>query len=961
MSTTTKLRPIFDASAKSTSGVALNDLLLTGPNLYPLLTDILIRFRTHTIGFSADISKMFREVLLHEDDRDLHRFLIRGTDGQIQDHRMKRLTFGVKPSPFLATKVIQHLAESHSATHPQASRAILRDFYVDDYLAGASTMEEATAIRKQLCDLLNIAGMKLRKWRTSNDEFRKTIPNELVETEDLHLSSSSSQAPKALGIHWNVTMDQLHISIPTPSTNSKVTKRLIASESAKVFDVLGFFAPSTILPKILLQNLWQRQLSWDETVPDSILQQWKDWIIDLPQINNHSISRRYTLNLSPVILTSLHGFSDASNKAYGAVIYMRQIHEDATISVSLVMAKARVAPLKPITTPRAELVAAYLLSKLLNYTANLLNISQPQTYAWTDSSIVLCWLRKLPSTLKIFVAHRVSAIQEALPASNWRYVLTKNNPADLLSRGISAKLLSTQDLWWYGPTWLSLPPQDWPTHQLSPSMNLPETRVVINLASLSPSKPPEPTLCEHYSSFEHLTRILSWIRRFINNSRRTFNERTLSKSVTSSEVAETKKFLLRLSQQQTYPEVLQNHSKGKTLSKGHSLSRFRIIIDSDGLIKVCGRLRDSKSPREPKKLIPLSLQSSIVKLLVSTLHQTYLHPGISTLMSIIRDKYHIPGLRNHLKGHSRHCITCQKAYSKPLHQQMGLLPEVRTTPAPPFDQTGVDFAGPFIIRQGHTRKPVLIKTYACLFVCLTTRAIHIELCTDLTTTEYLTAFRRFCARRGTPSDVFSDNGTNFQGARNELQELRRLTTSGESEQAISHLCTSNNFHWHFIPARTPHFGGLWEAGVKSMKTLLRKLISPHPLRFHELSTLLTEVESILNSRPLTPVNSTSSEDPILTPGHFLIGRPLKSPPTPQASPANLSHLRRWALVQRLTQDLWVEWKSTYLQSLNERSKWLHQTHNFKVGEVVYLWMTQLEDVTGPWQESLRLTLEMTDW
>ncbi len=153
-------------------------------------------------------------------------------------------------------------------------------------------MEEATAIRKQLCDLLNIAGMKLRKWRTSNDEFRKTIPNELVETEDLHLSSSSSQAPKALGIYWNVTMDQLHISIPTPSTNSKVTKRLIASESAKVFDVLGFFAPSTILPKILLQNLWQRQLSWDETVPDSILQQWKDWIS--PSVSTADLSRSAT-------------------------------------------------------------------------------------------------------------------------------------------------------------------------------------------------------------------------------------------------------------------------------------------------------------------------------------------------------------------------------------------------------------------------------------------------------------------------------------------------------------------------------------------------------------------------------------------------------------------------------------------------------------------------------------------
>ena len=208
-STTTKVCPVFDASAKTSTGVSLNDTLQTGPNLY--LTDVLIRFRSHTIGFSADIPKMFREVLVHEEDRDLHRFLIWGEDGRIADHRMRRLTFGVKPSTFLATKVIQHLAESHASSHPEASSAILRDFYVDDYLSGASTVEDAQHLREQLCQLLNLASMKLRKWRSSSNEFRKTIPSDLIETEDLLLPASDN-APKVLGMHWDFSQDHLHVS-----------------------------------------------------------------------------------------------------------------------------------------------------------------------------------------------------------------------------------------------------------------------------------------------------------------------------------------------------------------------------------------------------------------------------------------------------------------------------------------------------------------------------------------------------------------------------------------------------------------------------------------------------------------------------------------------------------------------------------------------------------------------------
>ncbi len=497
-SSTTKLRPVFDASARSSNGTSLNDTLETGPNLYPLLTDVLIRFRVHKIGFSSDISKMFREIVLHQSERDSHRFLIRCPDNQIRDHRMLRLTFGIKSSPFLATKVIQHLAQKHKSTHPLASSAIFNDFYVDDYLAGASTVQEAQQLREQLCKLLKIAGMNLRKWRTSSSEFRDSIPVELIETEDLQLPISKD-TPKALGIHWEVSSDVLRISVPTLKLEpeNKTTKRQIASLSAKVFDVLGLFAPFVIWAKMLLQRLWQLQLSWDQAVPDDAQQTWQEWIDDLPLIASHSISRRYTLNDKTVQYTSLHGFSDASNRAYGAVVYLRQVHEDTSVSVSLVFAKARVSPLKTITIPRAELLAAHMLAKVLTYVANLLHVPKDCLYAWTDSTIVLCWLSKSPASLKTFVSHRIAAIKELLPGKYWRHVPTQDNPADLISRGASASRLLESALWWKSPKWLLTQPQSWPSQNFSNPKFVPEALTSTSLLATTSTSQTE----EFWSSF----------------------------------------------------------------------------------------------------------------------------------------------------------------------------------------------------------------------------------------------------------------------------------------------------------------------------------------------------------------------------------------------------------------------------------------------------------------------------
>ncbi len=918
-STTTKVRPVFDASAPSSNGTSLNDTLLQGPNLYPLLSDILLRFRTHEIGFSADIGKMFREVKLHPEEKDYHRFLWKDEQGQIKDLRMNRLTFGVRCSSYLATQVIRHLAETHAESHPEASKAILNSFYVDDYLSGASTVEEAVHIRTQLCDLLNLAGMTLRKWRSSDESFKLTIPSQIVETENL-LISPGDKPIKALGIHWNVNSDKLTVSTPEIPPDQPVTKRTIASNLGKVFDVLEFFSPFIIVGKLLLRKLWTLQLGWDAEPPVSIIEHWNQWKSQLQFISSHQVTRKYSTTPG-VINQSLHGFADASQEAYGAVVYMQQTHPDGSSSTAIIIAKARVLPLRGLTIPRAELSAAYMLAKLLSYCSSILDIRS--ITAWSDSSIVLCWLRKSPNSLNTFVANRVNNIHQLVPNAQWRHVSSSSNPADMLSRGLPAKVLIKSDLWWEGPPWIKQPQQLWPTPQFTLPEVVPEIKSVILSAPASSDR----KIWDDFSSFDQMVRVISWCRRFINNSKLPPDKRNKLPHLQTEEHNNTKDQLFTLEQKEYFPEAIKALDRDTPLPKGHALRKYHITRNSKGPLLLSTRVRDFQNPKQPLKLIALSLRSSLTRLLLTSLHIRYLHPGTNTLLSIINHTYHIPGVKNHLKGLSRKCPQCQRAYDRGVHQAMGILPLTRTTPAPPFTSTGVDFAGPFITRRGHTRKPVMVKSYACIFICLTTKATHIELCLDLSTDEFMAALRRFCARRGTPTDIFSDNGTNFVGTNNEFHHIRQLLQS--SKRSISHFACNNNL-------RTPHMGGLWESAVKQMKLLMRKLIQPHHLRTDELSSILVEIEAVLNSRPLTPLESTDPDNLVLTPGHFLVGRPLVAPPAAPASQANLSTLRRWKLTQRINQDLWHEWKTRYLQSLQARQKWNKRSHEFKVGDVVFL-------------------------
>lgn len=265
---------------------------------------------------------------------------------------------------------------------------------------------------------------------------------------------------------------------------------------------------------------------------------------------------------------------------------------------------------------------------------------------------------------------------------------------------------------------------------------------------------------------------------------------------------------------------------------------------------------------------------------------------------------------------------------------MGNLPTARVQPNPPFFRTAVDYAGPYDLIIQRRRGANSFKAYIALFVCQSTKAIHVELVSDLTTDSFLASLRRFFGRRGISSEIYSDNGTNFVGAKRELTELHKLVLQNNNNVFISESLAKDGTKWCLMPPSSPHFGGLHEAGVKSVKAHLKRVLGTTILTYEEMNTLLIQVEGILNSRPICRTEDADVD--ALTPAHFLIGRPITMLPEPDLQTVNLSHLSRWQFIQRLTQQFWKRWSLEYLNSLQVRSKWGSQQSNVKIGDIVVL-------------------------
>ena len=282
----------------------------------------------------------------------------------------------------------------------------------------------------------------------------------------------------------------------------------------------------------------------------------------------------------------------------------------------------------------------------------------------------------------------------------------------------------------------------------------------------------------------------------------------------------------------------------------------------------------------------------------------------------------------------RDCIICKRVASKPKPQVMGQLPADRLHPGLAFDRAGVDYAGPFFVKSGPVRKPTVTKAFVAVFVCFATKAVHLEVVSDLTTAAFIATLRRFIARRRKPSVVWSDHRTNFVGANRELKELYASLHKLGWKNTIMDYCATCGVQWKFTPEQAPHFGGLWEAAVKSFKNHMKRVVGEVKVNFEELTTVIAQVEACLNSRPLTPLPQAPDDLEVLTPGHFLVGRPLEALPDHPSSNQNMPTLRRWHLCQAIVRHFWKRWSSEYLCHLQKFAKWNLPTRNLKVGDIV---------------------------
>lgn len=926
---TTKVRVVFDASCKYANGISLNDTLMVGPTLQPDLRHLIMSWRKHPVCLVADIEKMYRMVKVAEEDCDFQRIVWRNqSSDEILDYKLLVVTFGTASAPYLAVKALMQVAVDYKEKYPLAATRVAKEFYMDDLMTGCQTIEDGLELYQEMNALLKEGGFVLQKWSSNKNELLKMIDQrEEREGEDIgenkNLEFNKDNIVKILGLTWNRNHDEFQYSVKLAPLTAPVTKRKIISDVARLFDPLGWIAPCVIKAKIFIQRLWLAGTEWDEEPPISILEDWYTYRNELSQLTDYRIPRWLSTKDDDAVV-ELHGFADASNVAYAAVVYVRVVDASGTVHVVLIGAKTRVAPVRQISIPRLELCGAVLLAKLLVEIAEVLQIPRNKVRAWTDSTVVLAWLNKHPSNWKTFVANRISEIHSTLEPSQWSHVSTKNNPADCASRGVQPSELADLDLWKFGPKFLWDKEVRYKELKNNDTHEEQSSRVHAAVVEVS--------ILDKYSSLNKLIRVVAYCRRFITK-KKIFQNQQSADYLNKWELTEALTSCIKLSQAEFEAEIKEIKTYGQVKSKSSKLLSLNPFIDDKGLLRVNGRISHSQETDDVKQPILLPHRSRLSDLIVDDAHKKTLHGDATLMLNFIRTAYWIIGAKNLVKHHVRKCVICVRHKAKLQTQLMGSLPAVRVTPAKAFLSSGVDYAGPIMLRTSKGRGHKAYKGYVCLFVCMVTKAIHLEVVSDLTSRGFLEAFKRFVARRGHCADIYSDNGTNFVGASKELKDMVAVEKSTMAKEIADSLA-GNGTSWHFIPPRAPNFGGLWESGIKSTKYHIKRVIGDSTLTYEEMSTLLAQIEACLNSRPLSVVGNDPEEARPLTPGHFLVGEPLLTVPEANYDIPNLTSLKRWQVTQGMLQNFWRRWSREYLTHLMHRYKWSFKIPEPSVGDIV---------------------------
>ena len=737
--TTTKLRIVYDASAKICGEPSLNDCLLPGPALTPLIFDILLRFRLHKVALIGDLEKAFLNVGVTPEQRDFLRFLwvddVNSSNPEVISLRFSRLVFGLVCSPFILNVTLRNHLLKYENIDPEFVHNVIRSLYVDDFASGKSSVKDCFELYRKLKTRFQEGGFNMRKWASNDQELNQLIEKEEAmqlsrleqfseitsastsfdKIEDHDCSKVTSKNAtceetiiKVMGVPWDRIEDSLKYDLNNfakQTPDDTLTKRKLLSTTARFYDPLGLLSPVVLPFKCMFQEICQLKIGWDEALPESLSSNWKELTEDMKRVSSITIPRCILDGIEAEEVTSiqLHGFADASKSAYGANVYIRVSTIDVCSS-SLLTSKTRVAPLKGDTIPRLELMAALTLANLMTavYEALVCTVKIDAVYNWIDSQIVWWWIQGESKQFKQFVQNRVKKIRSLWSKEHWMYCPTELNPSDIASRGAKSSEIVSNDLWWKGPPFLVKLEDEWPnvpnngisvgtvpeeaTKELRKG-NSSEISSVLNVTVEAHQCISEVIQADRFSSISKLIRVTALVLKFIKRIKR--SPRILP-DITVEETNVVKNLWYKHVQTKL-------EESEKSSSTWEQLGVFK---DEDGVLRCKGRIHNSSLPYSAKFPVLLPRKQHFTKLVIKQSHENVNHNGVGETLAEIRAQFWIIKGRQAVKDMLSKCVTCKKiqgrAYSSPPTPP---LPSFRVSDDLAFSKVGVDFAGPLYVKN----------------------------------------------------------------------------------------------------------------------------------------------------------------------------------------------------------------------------------------------------------------------
>ena len=735
---------------------------------------------------------------------------------------------------------------------------------------------------REIRDLFWQAGFNCRQFLSNERREIAKLPTEWQETKE---------QVSLLGVQWNTINDELVLKLPRFESEAKLTKRMILSHVASVYDPCGLISPALLKVKNVQVKIWSNEpnAKWDDPVSEESESEFCKVVASWDHVEFRFPRRNFKAKITSATTLKLDAFADASRYGIGLAIYLRSINGNYRES-SLIFARSLVVPttlrpkptkkgvVKEVLIPRLELHATYLLAKAVSQLIEFLQTEIEAIQLWTDSSTVIHWLRAR-ETKEVFIRNRLPLIRKF----SVQHVGTCDNPADIASRGIEPKELSDSTLWWNGPSWLSQTEDYWPASEfkylpgdeqredeedkLQPFHTI-SCNVVVG--AFGPKPPVQNGLNLFNLSFSNdlyrIKRVVVYVLRFVNlkiwnkikGHLPSFDQAkdVIEKagSITANELDLAEKVLI-LEAQRTVPP-----DETTTLNLGLYKAEMGILRCKGRLEHCDSLLANSKHP------IFLPYHSPLSQLILRRMHWMLHHCGPGILIAEYRKCYWTPALRKLIKNclyvnKETKCLPCAMMRARPFAPPPEPpLPTERVNVSRPFEHCGIDYFGPYRLKSFEE------KCYGLIFSCMTTRAIHLEMTSSLSADKTMLAMRRFISRRGCPGSVLSDNAKQFQLVKSTVEQQWQVLAYDEK---LSDFVTSRGIKWVHTTERAPWRGSIYERLIGSVKYCLKRTLGRRSFEREELYTILIEVELIVNSRPLT--TQTENEiTSVLKPIDFLL-------------------------------------------------------------------------------------------